>query len=134
MTEEIKHEIREVINESLLEAVMEANSRNNKSTKNMILTILQVILAPLIAWLLWNSVEIQKDIVLLRVQVAQANEHLVEHMSDVEQARSSSIVLHHTKVLPNCTACHSIVPAKSSQKKKIISKEDIETNKKVFGQ
>jgi hypothetical protein len=123
MIEEAKNEIKQVINDSLVEALREVNLQQTKSPLSVLLIIFQIILVPTLFWLLSNSVEIQKDIVLLRVQVAQANQHLVEHMETVDDARSANVILHHSKALPDCSACHSITTVKipaSIKKKDII--------------
>jgi hypothetical protein len=136
MTEEVKHEIKQVINDSLVEALREANLQQSKSPLNTLLMIFQIILVPALFWLLLNSVEIQKDIVLLRVQVAQANQHLVEHMESVDDAKSANVILHHSQALPDCSACHSIttvkIPASIKKKKNIITPEDIEKEKDII--
>ena len=108
MTEEIKNEIRQAVNDSLIDAIKTANESKSKSVTEIFLTILQIALVPLIGWLLLNSVEIQKDIVLMRYQLAEVNNHLQDHMDAVENRKSESVILHHSNELPDCTTCHKI--------------------------
>jgi len=108
MTDQTKQEIKDEVVESLLDAIIAANVKKSYSVSNILLTILQVAVVPLIGWLLLTSVEIQKDIVLMRYQLQEVNTHLKEHIDAVDSARMSSSTLHHAENLPNCVICHTV--------------------------
>lgn len=133
MTEQninIRQEIKDAVNESLIDAITEANGRVSRSATNILLVVLQIIVVPLIGWLLWTSVEIQKDIVLMRYQLQEFNTNLEKHIITVEDGRESAILLHHSlKGSPICSECHivanSFLKSRTGQSK---NKKKIEEN------
>lgn len=116
-----KGEIKEAVNESLLEALNAAEEKQRqdafspRAILQAITQIIQVILIPILGYLLLQVVQLQKDIVgiqkdiaVLRVDVKEVNDHILDHTSQTTEKAASNAILHHSKLVTNapCTGCH----------------------------
>lgn len=109
-----KDEIKEAVAESLLEALAVAEEKqreHNASARGIIqviVQILQVVLLPTLAYLLLQSVQVQKQVAVIQVQIAEMSHHLKEHdLVSSESVRKNAVLHHRNKQLKACSACHS---------------------------
>ena len=67
--------------------------------KDVILTLLALVVAPVLGWLLLQAVQTQKDIVAMRLTLEY---HIASRLKDTNE----NSALHHTKKITPCVGCH----------------------------
>ncbi len=109
-----KEAIKEAVSESLLEALSVANQKQEddkysvKSVLAALVQILQIVLLPILGYLLLQNVNVQKDIVELRKDVAAVQAHLTEHHEGNRETSIKNAVIHHVEKSQKCDSCHQI--------------------------
>ena len=58
-------------------------------------------------WMLLQAVEVQKDIVALRYQVAAVDTKITLHSNDAKDDAKSISGMHHTPGMRRCDGCHN---------------------------
>jgi hypothetical protein len=107
-----KNEIKEAVSESLLEALQVAEDRQRKDSTSIksivatILSILQVFLVPVLAYLLLQSVQIQKEIVDIKAKMISIDDHVTDHITLSDIKSKETAAWHHTKNILACDDCH----------------------------
>ena len=67
--------------------------------KDVLLSLLALIVAPVLGWLLLQAVQVQKDVVAMRLDLAY-------HISSRNKDMNENSSLHHRKQIIPCTGCH----------------------------
>ena len=67
--------------------------------KDLVLLLLSLVVAPLLGWLLLQAVQVQKDVVAMRLDLSY-------HTSMTQKDRSENSSLHHTRKITPCVGCH----------------------------
>lgn len=107
-----KHDLKEAVSESLLEALQIAEEKQRKDSFSIkavlvgVVQILQVLLLPILAYLLLQSVNVQKEIAVLQIQMTGISSNLEKHNETSSDAVRKNAVLHHNNRQLNCGNCH----------------------------
>jgi len=113
MTNTTKNDIKEAVSESLLEALQAAEEKQKqdswsaRSIIQMLVQILQVFLIPILAYLLLQTVNLQKEIVAIQYQIKSVDEHITEHIDDTTTKAQETASWHHTNNILPCYGCHN---------------------------
>lgn len=67
--------------------------------KDVLLSLLALVAAPVLGWLLLCSVQTQKDVVAMRLDLSY-------HISQRQKDMSENSTLHHTRKITPCVGCH----------------------------
>jgi len=67
--------------------------------KDVVLTVMALFIAPLMGWLLLQAVQIQKEVVAMRLDLSY---HITQRQKDMNE----NSALHHTKKITPCVGCH----------------------------
>lgn len=108
-----KDEIKEAVSESLLEALKVAEERQRqdsmsfKSIMSSVISVIQVFLVPILAYLLLQSVQVQKEIVAIRAQITAVNTNVESHIQKTDEKDKVAGIIHHTGLMSTCTGCHN---------------------------
>lgn len=107
-----KDDVRAAVSESLLEALQVAEDKQRKDSTSLksvvatILSVLQVFLVPVLAYLLLQSVQIQKEIVDIKAKMISIDEHVTDHITQSDIKSKETAAWHHTKNILACDDCH----------------------------
>lgn len=69
--------------------------------------IMTLAVVPLLGWMLLQTVEVQKEIVALRYQVAAIAKDVALHNTDSKDDTKECAALHHNNNRLRCNGCHS---------------------------
>ena len=116
-----KNDIKEAVSESLLEALQVAEERQKqdstsfKSIVASIISLIQIVLVPVLAYLLLQSVQIQKDIVAIRAQITSVDDHVTDHIAASDVKSKETAAWHHTRNILDCDSCHGTKISKKAK-------------------
>lgn len=124
-----EHEkIKRAVGESLLEIVGPLPRYENQNEPwgakwllDIVGKIIPVLVIALLSWVCLTIIDVQKDIVAIRWQVAQVEEHLVEHGEDSRNKTITMTAIHHVDSAHKCSGCH--VQFKSPQEAESVRKK-----------
>jgi len=108
-----KESIKEAVSESLLEALQAAEEKQKqdswsaRSIIQILVQILQVFLIPVLAYLLLQTVNLQKEVVAIQYQIKEVDEHITEHIDDTTTKARDTASWHHTDNILPCYRCHN---------------------------
>lgn len=100
-----KSDIKDAVNESLLEALAAAEEKQKQDNKSLkaylqgFIQVLQICLLPVLAYLLLQVVQLQKDVVKIQEQISH-------HQEDTDDKAMVSALIHHTGNISPCDGCH----------------------------
>ena len=108
------NKIKRAVDESLLEAFQTANdirqSKTDERGLQWVLGILgkivPIVVIGLLSWMCVAIIEVQKDIVAMRLQVTQVETHLSEHNEATIAKRMTNSTIHHVANSQRCNSCH----------------------------
>ena len=129
--ERVEHnKIKRAVDESLLDALQAANDLKQAKSKEKggawVLDVLSkavpVVVIALLSWMCVNIIEVQKDIVAMRLQVSQVESHLEEHNSSTNARRATNVTIHHVANSQRCNSCHVMFydPRNADQARKVL--------------
>ena len=111
-----KQHVKETVNESLLEALQVANDKKQAISEargfswflDVLGKIIPVVIIALVSWVCIAIIDVQKDVLAMRLQIAQVENHLLEHNLASAKTAESNAIVHHTVLVSNnkCDSCH----------------------------
>jgi hypothetical protein len=110
-----KRDIKTAIDESLSELISNVADIQKKKEPwsggwliDIVGKILPVLLVALVSWVAITIVEVQKEIVSMRIQINDVQKDLMEHNDASRAAATANAVVHHTAIVSEnkCNSCH----------------------------
>lgn len=111
-----KQDVKNAVGESLMDIIEAASTHRSPANEKwgaswvleQVAKVLPVVVLALVSWVCLTIIDIQKDVVAMRLQVAQVENHLIEHNITTSKASAANAITHHTKLVSNnrCDSCH----------------------------
>ena len=124
------NKIKRAVDESLFDALQAANDlRQSKTDERGLQWVLgiigksvPVVVIGLLSWMCVAIIDVQKDIVAMRLQVSQVETHLAEHNEATIAKRTTNATIHHVANSQRCNSCHVMFydPRNADQARKVL--------------